>query len=147
MASQSVQLASKSSVVPPSEYGTTCSSRRPSIPPSHPQYMQTPPPLTGCFLPATFSVCMVSSVSGRDPRNRADANTVALGKAARRLALGDALPRLLDLVRRQFRLAAHTHPLCTRELPSFMRALDDAQAFIFRHCGHHRHEAATHRCG
>jgi hypothetical protein len=61
--------------------------------------------------------------------------------------LGKALLRLLDLVRREFRLPAHADAFGARNLPSFVGALDDAQAFVFGHCGHHRHEAAPHRGG
>ena len=65
----------------------------------------------------------VTSLDGQ-PGNRADAHAVALGKAACRLALGKALPRLLHLVRREFRLAAHADAFCPRDLPSFVGALD-----------------------
>jgi hypothetical protein len=64
----------------------------------------------------------------------------AFRNLARRLALGDALPRFLGLVGREDRLAPHLDTLGAGDLPPFVCALDDAKPFILRHGGHHRHE-------
>ncbi len=85
---------------------------------------------------AAFSCC--------EPRNRADADAVALGEVARRLAIGDAPPRLRLLVRREDRLAPHADTFRLRNLPAFVGALDDPQALVLGHRRHHRHEAAPH---
>jgi hypothetical protein len=77
-----------------------------------------------------------------EPRNRAAADGVNLGEVARPLALGEALPRFLDLVRIEYRLAPHLHALVARDLPAFMRPLDDPQPLLLGHRRHHRHEAA-----
>lgn len=53
--------------------------------------------------------------SGGETGNRADAYAVALGEVARPLTFGEALPRLLDLVRGEFRLTPH--------LDAFARAI------------------------
>src|SRR5271163_1520658 len=81
------------------------------------------------------------------PRNRADAYAVALREGARRLAFGEALPRLLDLVRGEFWLTPHLDALRAGNLSAFVGALDDPQAFVLGHCRHHRHETPPHRGG
>jgi ATP-dependent exoDNAse (exonuclease V) beta subunit len=69
----------------------------------------------------------------RESRNRADADAVAFGKVAGFLALGKALPRLLDLVRREFRFTPHPDAFGARNLSAFARAFDYPQAFVLGH--------------
>ena len=54
------------------------------------------------------------------PRNRADAYAIALGEARRRLAFGEPLPRLLDLVRSEFRLTPHPGAIGAGDLSAFV---------------------------
>src|SRR5208282_2537916 len=91
--------------------------------------------------------CRLGSESGGEPRNRAAADAVAFCQCARRLACGEPLPRLLDLVRGEFRLTPHPCALGAGNLSAFMGALDDAQPFVLGHCRHHRHETPPHRGG
>ena len=44
-------------------------------------------------------------------------------------AFGEALPRFLDLVGGEFQLAAHADAFGASNLPPFVGALDDPQAF------------------
>src|SRR3984893_14310850 len=98
--------------------------------------------------PAAVARCRPPMLqSCREPRNRADAYAVAFGEVARRLAFGEALPRLLDLVRGEFRLTPHSDALRAGNLSAFVGALDDPQAFVLGHCRHHRHETPPHRGG
>jgi hypothetical protein len=95
--------------------------------------------------------CLRRQSSGSDlqgkPRNRADADIESFRNLARRLALGDALPRFLGLVGREDRLAPHLDAFGARDLAAFVCALDDAQAFVLGHGGHHRHKATPHGGG
>src|SRR5271156_2094382 len=77
-----------------------------------------------------------------EPGNRAAADAVAFCQCARRLAFGEPLPRLLDLVRGEFRLTPHPDALGAGDLSAFVGALDDPQAFVLGHCRHHRHETS-----
>ena len=63
------------------------------------------------------------------------------------LAFGKALARFLDLVGREFRLAPHFDAVGARDLPPFMRPLDNAKALVLGHGGNHRHEPAPHGRG
>ena len=81
----------------------------------------------------------------REPRNRADADIEGFRNVTRCLAFGNALARFFDLVGREYRLAPHLDAVGARDLPPFVGALDDAKSLIFRHSGHHRHEAAPYR--
>src|SRR5271163_670736 len=69
------------------------------------------------------------------PRNRAAADAVAFCQRARRLAFGEPLPRLLDLVRGEFRLTPHPDALGAGNLSAFVGALDDPQPFVLGHGG------------
>ncbi len=85
------------------------------------------------------------SVLLAQPRNRTHTNPVALGEVARRLAPGDAPPRLRLLVRRELRLAPQSNAFRLRDPSAFVGAHDDPQTLVLGHSRQHRHEAAPHR--
>jgi hypothetical protein len=81
---------------------------------------------TFVFAPAIAGAWLISSDfhdadnSWRcEPGDRASADAVALGNFARRRLLGKSSPRLVHLVERKDRLAAHLHAFVPRELVAF----------------------------
>lgn len=68
------------------------------------------------------------------PRNRADAYTVALGKLAGFLTVGNPLPRFLLLVRSEFRLQACSAPMLSaiaEDTKAAVNLLPAGQRFLF----------------